>query len=182
MGDRAPARTRGGRAATVVAVVLAVVASLLVGALPAGAASGQDRLLGGEVLEPGQGLVSADGTQTLVVQPDGDLGLYDAEGLPRWTAGAAAPGARLTVTADGDVVLVAPDGSTAWSAGTAGVPGAALVVRDDGDVVVEAADGTVVWESGTAVLPFCPFVNGYISRHPEFTSVVPEAYRPQFGL
>jgi predicted GNAT family acetyltransferase len=36
--------------------------------------------------------------------------------------------------------------------------------------------------SGTAVLPFCPFVNGYIARHPEYVSLVPEAYRPEFGL
>ncbi|QHT56169.1 hypothetical protein GXP71_08805 [Cellulomonas sp. H30R-01] len=151
--DRAPARTRGRRAAAVVAVVLAVVTSVLVGAVPAGAASGQDRLLAGEALEPGQGLVSADGTQTLVVQPDGDLGLYDAEGVPRWTAGTATPGAHLTVTPEGDVVLVAPDGSTVWSTGTAGSAGAAFVVRDDGDVVVEAPDGSVTWESGTAVLP-----------------------------
>lgn len=156
MGEQvgaAPARTRGRRAAAVVAAVLAVVASVLLGAVPADAASGQDRLLAGETLEPGHGLVSADGTQTLVVQPDGDLGLYDAEGVPRWTAGATVRGARLTVTAEGDVVLVAPDGATAWSTGTAGAAGAALVVRDDGDLVVEAPDGSVVWESGTAALP-----------------------------
>nr|WP_281357182.1 D-alanyl-D-alanine carboxypeptidase family protein [Cellulomonas septica] len=110
-------------------------------------------MLAGEALDPGQGLVSADGTQTLVVQPDGDLGLYDAEGVPRWAAGTATPGARLTVTPEGDVVLVAPDGSTVWSTGTAGTAGAAFVVRDDGDVVVEAPDGSVAWESGTAVLP-----------------------------
>ena len=33
-----------------------------------------------------------------------------------------------------------------------------------------------------AVLPFCPFVNGYIQRHPEYTDLVPEVYRPEFGL
>jgi predicted GNAT family acetyltransferase len=36
--------------------------------------------------------------------------------------------------------------------------------------------------AGTAVLPFCPFVNGYISRHPEFVDLVPEEFRPEFGL
>jgi len=33
-----------------------------------------------------------------------------------------------------------------------------------------------------AVLPFCPFVNGYISRHPEYADLVPEEFRAEFGL
>lgn len=37
-------------------------------------------------------------------------------------------------------------------------------------------------EAGVAVLPFCPFVNGYIERHPEYASLVPEAFRAQFNL
>ena len=35
---------------------------------------------------------------------------------------------------------------------------------------------------GLAVLPFCPFVNGYVQRHPELAELVPEHYRAQFGL
>jgi uncharacterized protein len=35
---------------------------------------------------------------------------------------------------------------------------------------------------GVAVLPFCPFVNGFISRHPEYVSLVPEDFRSEFGL
>jgi predicted GNAT family acetyltransferase len=37
-------------------------------------------------------------------------------------------------------------------------------------------------ESGTAVLPFCPFVNGYVERHPEYASLVPEEFRSEFNL
>lgn len=37
-------------------------------------------------------------------------------------------------------------------------------------------------EAGVAVLPFCPFVNGFISRHPEYTDLVPEEFRAEFGL
>lgn len=33
-----------------------------------------------------------------------------------------------------------------------------------------------------AVLPFCPFVNGYIQRHPEYLELVPAANREAFGL
>jgi len=37
-------------------------------------------------------------------------------------------------------------------------------------------------ERGLAVLPFCPFVKAFIERHREFETLVPEAYRKQFGL
>jgi predicted GNAT family acetyltransferase len=40
----------------------------------------------------------------------------------------------------------------------------------------EARDGAV------AVLPFCPFVGGYIQRHPEYADLVPESYRTKFGV
>lgn len=37
-------------------------------------------------------------------------------------------------------------------------------------------------ERGLAVLPFCPFVKGYIERHPEYLDLVPEEKRPSFDL
>ena len=36
--------------------------------------------------------------------------------------------------------------------------------------------------AGVSVFPFCPFVNGYISRHPEYSDLVPEEFRAEFGL
>jgi predicted GNAT family acetyltransferase len=36
--------------------------------------------------------------------------------------------------------------------------------------------------AGVAVFPFCPFVNGFISRHPEYVDLVPEEFRAEFGL
>jgi uncharacterized protein len=35
---------------------------------------------------------------------------------------------------------------------------------------------------GEIVLPFCPFVNAYIERHPEYADLVPAEYRERFGL
>lgn len=35
---------------------------------------------------------------------------------------------------------------------------------------------------GLAVLPFCPFVNEYIRRHPDYADLVPEEHRERFGL
>jgi hypothetical protein len=36
--------------------------------------------------------------------------------------------------------------------------------------------------SGLAVLPFCPYVRGFIARHPEYVDLVPQAQRDRFGL
>jgi uncharacterized protein len=37
-------------------------------------------------------------------------------------------------------------------------------------------------DGGATVLPFCPFVNTYIQRHPEYADLVPENLREKFGL
>ena len=35
---------------------------------------------------------------------------------------------------------------------------------------------------GLAVLPFCPFVNEWMRRHPEYNDLVPDGYRANFDL
>jgi predicted GNAT family acetyltransferase len=35
---------------------------------------------------------------------------------------------------------------------------------------------------GLAVLPYCPFVRGFMSRHPEYAELVPAGQRHEFGL
>jgi predicted GNAT family acetyltransferase len=50
-----------------------------------------------------------------------------------------------------------------------------------GSQLIAAALDTARAE-GIAVLPFCPFVNGFISRHPEYVPLVPEEFRSEFGL
>lgn len=39
-----------------------------------------------------------------------------------------------------------------------------------------------VREEGSSVLPFCPFIRGWIQRHPEYIGLVPAARRAGFGL
>jgi predicted GNAT family acetyltransferase len=39
-----------------------------------------------------------------------------------------------------------------------------------------------VRERGLEVLPFCPFVNSYIQRHPEYVDLVPAERRAAFDL
>jgi predicted GNAT family acetyltransferase len=35
---------------------------------------------------------------------------------------------------------------------------------------------------GLAVLPFCPYISAWIKKHPEYTDLVPEVRRGDFGL
>jgi predicted GNAT family acetyltransferase len=37
-------------------------------------------------------------------------------------------------------------------------------------------------DSGLEVLPFCPFIRGWITKHPEYVELVPQAQRARFGL
>jgi uncharacterized protein len=37
-------------------------------------------------------------------------------------------------------------------------------------------------ERGLAVLPFCPYVSSWIRKHPEYTDLVPQDRRGDFGL
>ncbi|MBQ1115990.1 GNAT family N-acetyltransferase [Streptomyces sp. C3-3] len=35
---------------------------------------------------------------------------------------------------------------------------------------------------GLHVLPYCPFIRGWIGKHPEYADLVPDARRAHFGL
>ncbi|MCN9241675.1 N-acetyltransferase [Streptomyces sp. RY43-2] len=35
---------------------------------------------------------------------------------------------------------------------------------------------------GLHVLPYCPFIRGWIRKHPEYADLVLETHRPRFGL
>jgi len=37
-------------------------------------------------------------------------------------------------------------------------------------------------ERGLAVLPFCPYINSWIKKHPEYADLVPADRRADFGL
>lgn len=48
------------------------------------------------------------------------------------------------------------------------------------DLIKAALDQ--VQEQGLEVLPFCPFVNAFIKRNPEYLDLVPQDHRERFGL
>jgi uncharacterized protein len=50
-----------------------------------------------------------------------------------------------------------------------------------GSILAGAAlDATRI--EGSSVLPFCPFIRGYLQRHPDYLDLVPAGQRPRFGL
>ena len=50
-----------------------------------------------------------------------------------------------------------------------------------GSLLIREALETVRARGGE-VLPYCPFVKGFIQKHPEYLALVPVARRDQFGL
>ncbi|WP_030056106.1 MULTISPECIES: GNAT family N-acetyltransferase [Streptomyces] len=37
-------------------------------------------------------------------------------------------------------------------------------------------------EQGLAVLPYCPFIRGWLGKHPDYVDLVPQSQRARFGL
>lgn len=163
-------RTRGVLATVPLAVACVALVALVAGpptvagaavaaggqpAVTAAVAPSLSRLGPGQVLGPGDALVSPDGQGTLIMQADGNLVDYAAVGGANrvlWASGTQGnPGAHAVMQDDGNLVVYSPAGPPLWSSGTAGVPGATAVVQDDGNVVVYGSGGTPLWSSGTAI-------------------------------
>jgi uncharacterized protein len=53
--------------------------------------------------------------------------------------------------------------------------------RGLGSVLIRVALDSVRARGGE-VLPYCPFVKGFIAKHPEYLDLVPPARRASFGL
>ncbi|WP_157498797.1 reprolysin-like metallopeptidase [Geodermatophilus sp. Leaf369] len=99
----------------------------------------------GQLLLPGQALVSGDGGSRLAMQADGNLVLYAAAGRVMWTTGSYSPGANLRMQADGNAVLYGADGGVLWHSGTWRSSGARLALGNDGRMVVVSPSGAESW-------------------------------------
>ncbi|MFD4738448.1 hypothetical protein ACFWNR_06935 [Streptomyces virginiae] len=58
------------------------------------------------------------------------------------------PGARAIMQDDGNLVVYSAEGRPLWDTGTAGHPGARVVVQPDANVVVYASDERPLWSNG----------------------------------
>jgi hypothetical protein len=108
--------------------------------------TGSDRLRTGQVLRPGQALLSANGQYAVVMQSDGNLVEYTF-GRALWASGTSGhPGAYLVMQGDGN--LVSYQGSRPiWSTGTWGRGPSWAVVQWDNNFVVYTDSGRATWAS-----------------------------------
>jgi hypothetical protein len=117
--------------------------------LPTGPTASGDDMQPGEVLNPGNGITSANGRYTFAYQGDGNLVLYNG-GTPLWASNTdGSPVGVCIMQGDGNLVVYGPGGNAVWSSDTWHDPGSHLIVQDDGNVVIYRPDGSAVWATNT---------------------------------
>lgn len=111
-----------------------------------------DDMRPGEMLAPGQGIMSSNGMYWFVYQPDGNLVLYRlSDGAPLWNSGTWGTAASTCLMqTDGNLVVYRQDGVAVWNSGTGSQPGNALVVQNNGNVVIFNTNGVPVWTTNTS--------------------------------
>lgn len=108
----------------------------------------RERLNGGERLNHGQFLQSADGRYRLMMQADGNLVLSNSD-KAYWSSRTSGNSqiAYCIMQGDGNLVLYDNNGKAYWSSGTYGRPGAYLVMQSDGNLVIYH-NGVAIWATG----------------------------------
>lgn len=105
-------------------------------------------LVSGTTLTVNQAIVSPDGQNRAVMQPDGNFVLYQG-GIAAWATGTNGSGAtRVTMQRDSNLVIYDAAGRPKWASGTSGSGADALTVQNDGNLVVYAGR-LARWASGT---------------------------------
>ena len=132
------------------AVAVMMVATIIGVAQTARAAAGGSTLSAGQVLQPGQDLVSPGGQYTLVMQDDGNLVTY-GNGCVIWASNTAGVGSSdyLVMQDDGNLVIYTSAGKPVWASNTAGIGSSDyLAMQGDGNLVIYTSAGKPVWASG----------------------------------
>lgn len=98
----------------------------------------------------GQQLQTADKNFRMVMQGDGNLVLYNKDGLPLWqSATPGNQGASFYLQTDGNMVIYSKDGVALWSSGTSGKTVSRLAMQTDGNLVLYSTTGQPLWQSNT---------------------------------
>jgi len=101
----------------------------------------------GATLASGQAMYSCTSGWELIVQPDGNLVLYNSSGQAAWSAPGTYghSGDRLVMQGDGNLVVYDTANHPLWASWTQGNPGAYLSVQPDGNLVVRGTAGQALW-------------------------------------
>ncbi len=103
----------------------------------------QNQLLPGQDLQAHEGLSSPGFKVALRMQHDGNLVLYTQSRVLWASGTAGHPGARLVLQGDGNLVVYDANGTALWSTSTAGQPVSRLQVQDDCNVVLYAGSAAI---------------------------------------
>lgn len=101
----------------------------------------------------GKTLVSPDLQNTLVLQKDGNLILYNTFYAKWYTSTAHKNSKRLVMQSDGNLVLYDNGGKALWHSHTSGNPGSYFVMQTDGNMVVYSSSNVALWNSRTVENP-----------------------------
>jgi hypothetical protein len=115
---------------------------------------GNDRLVSGGRLLPGQSIVSQGGRYRLVYQTDGNLVIYDdVARLALWGSGTSGTSAgQAVLQGDGNLVIYTAQLVPVWGSGTPGNTGSILVMQSDGNLVLYR-NGLPTWSRVSGVVP-----------------------------
>ena len=148
-----PIRKTSRVAALVVGLTLLATSGVHADAAHSRISSPDHVLAPGDVLLPGQAVISPGGRFRLTFDLDGDLVLYDGSNV-LWASGTAGEGAdRVVMQHDGTLAVYRPPAygsQPVWSTRARGYEGAALWVPDTGGILIRRADSPVLW---SAALP-----------------------------
>jgi len=130
-------------------------------------------ILPGTTMQLGNWAISTNEVYVLILQPDGNLVLYQVIGAPpvpngsflgyaMWSTGTNVtdgPGASFAIQTDGNLVVYDANGNWVWQSGTENeAPPAELRVQTDGNLVLYDTSGGVLWSPNTYVnlVPLLP--------------------------
>lgn len=106
-------------------------------------------LLPNQGLKKNRSLFSCDGRFRLAMQSNGALVLSNAAGVLWSSPTARSAASNAIMQGDGNLVLYDANGTPIWHTQTFGSAGATLRLQDDGNLVIYAADWRVLWSTDT---------------------------------
>ena len=109
-------------------------------------------LLEQERIFPGEAIYSPNGTHELVLEPDGNLVIYDlVNGSDEWSTDTQGDPNRLVLQNDGNLVLYGTNDVSLWASHTRGEGANELDLTNDGELRLLNPSGYVVWKANSYV-------------------------------
>ena len=105
-----------------------------------------DNLAAGQSLQPGQQIVSPNGSFRVIMQADGNLVEYKGN-TPLWASHTGVPGSTVIMQTDGNLVVYSPSHQPLWYTNTDKAGPGSVIIQNDGNFVVYTPAHHPVWAS-----------------------------------